>query len=137
MSSKMLRTGANKRGHMRENVIQTNEVLFLAGGDFKLNGNPLQKFKGIIAAHMEFGVSGNPELMGALIAENGRAQQQQGLGHGQEVTNNRDVRNMIDHNYISGNPTMSGDTDQLVPEPPGQAIPFGAVMESWREVVEQ
>lgn len=119
----------------RQNVLVTSQVLFLAGNDLKINGNPSQKFTGLMAAHMEFDVSGAPYLQGALIAENGRAQEAQGRGRGQEVTSGRDVKNMVDQNWIGGDPSITDDTDASDDSLTGQT-PAAANMEAWREVVE-
>ena len=118
----------------RENVLLTNEVLFLAGNDLKINGNAEQHFNGVMAAHMEFDISGAPVLEGAVIAENGRAQAAQGLGRGQEITAGRDVKNMADWNWIGGDPSIIGITD---PSGSGGTPPVGtgAVLEAWREVI--
>jgi Tfp pilus assembly protein PilX len=119
----------------RENVLFTSQVLFLSGNDLKINGNPSQKLSGLMAAHMEFDVSGAPYLRGALIAENGRAQEAQGLGRGQEVTAGRDVINMVDKNWIGGDPSITDDTDAINNNLVG-ATPAAANMEAWREIIE-
>jgi hypothetical protein len=119
----------------RQNVLFSNEVLFLAGNDLKINGNPSQHFTGLMAAHMEFDISGAPWLEGAVIAENGRAQEAQGYGRGQEVTSNRDVKNMVDKNWIGGDPSITDDTDSSSSNTSASA-PAAANMEAWREVIE-
>ena len=48
----------------RENVLLSNKILFYAGNDLKINGNADQHFSGIMAAHMEFAISGAPNLAG-------------------------------------------------------------------------
>jgi hypothetical protein len=48
----------------------TENLLLVAGGDVKINGNPDQSFQGIIAAHEQLLVSGNPTLNGFIVVEN-------------------------------------------------------------------
>lgn len=52
-------------------VIKTalRDTLFVAGKDVKINGNPDQSFEGLIAAHEQVGISGNPNVNGYIIAE--------------------------------------------------------------------
>jgi cytoskeletal protein CcmA (bactofilin family) len=47
----------------------TENLLFVAGKDLKINGNPHQSFQGILAAHEQVSVSGNATLTGFIIAE--------------------------------------------------------------------
>lgn len=51
--------------------IQTHliDTLFIAGLDIKISGNPNNGFNGLIAAHEQFMLSGNPTINGFLIAE--------------------------------------------------------------------
>lgn len=118
----------------RQNVLLSNEVLFYAGNDLKINGNQTQQFTGLMAAHMEFDISGAPFLEGTLVAENGRAQEAQGYGRGQEVTAGRDVKNMVDQNWIGGDPMIeteaeSNESSETSPTP-------AANMKAWRESIE-
>ena len=76
---------------------EVRDLLFVAGNDLKINGNPSQKFHGVMAAHMEVSVSGNPNYQGRIIAENGA---------GQEVTTGQTPENIVDQNEFSGNPTQ-------------------------------
>ena len=120
----------------RENVLLSKEILFYAGNDLKINGNTLQNFSGLMAAHMEFSVSGEPSLEGALVAENGRAQEAQGFGGpGQEVTIDRFVKEMITFNWIAGNPSIiGGSMDSPIKLAPW-VDPYASV-EAWRELIE-
>ena len=43
-------------------------IMFMAGTDIKINGNPNQVYNGIIAAAEQINVSGNPTIEGVLIA---------------------------------------------------------------------
>lgn len=47
----------------------TENLLFIAGEDIKISGNPQQSMDGIIAAHEQIQISGNPGLRGFIIAE--------------------------------------------------------------------
>jgi hypothetical protein len=99
-----------------------NEILFFAGNDLKINGNPEQEFIGLLATHMEIQVSGNPFVIGAIIAENGAGQEQQS---GQEV------KNIVDKNEFNGNMTMNAAGVEM--------FNVGATKEltvtAWRELV--
>lgn len=118
----------------RQNVLFSNEVLFYAGNDLKINGNQSQQFIGLMAAHMEFDISGAPWLEGALVAENGRAQEAQGYGRGQEVTDGRDVKNMVDQNWIGGDPTLVTEAESNQSSSTSQTA--AANMKAWRESIE-
>ncbi len=102
---------------------EANEILFLAGNDLRIEGTPGNEFRGIMAAHMEVGVSGNADLSGSIVAENGLH------AMGQEVvTDSRVVTNLIDTNYFSGNLSMEASGTGL-----------GAIKQltvtAWRELV--
>ena len=107
-------------------LLRSSQVLFLAGNDLKFNGNAANTLLvGVMAAHQEFSISGNPQLTGALIAENGYYQA------GQEVTFDRLVDDgIVAENYISGVPTIT-DFASL-----NGGAQSDATMEAWRELVE-
>lgn len=46
------------------------DTLLIAGGDIKISGDPAQSFTGLIAAHEQVWVSGDPVLNAAIVAEN-------------------------------------------------------------------
>ena len=48
----------------------TENLLLVAGGDVKISGNPNQSYQGIIAAHEQLSLSGNPTLNGFIVVEN-------------------------------------------------------------------
>ena len=63
-------------------------VMFIAGGDVKLNGNPDQYFgNGMVYAYEDIGISGNPPMKGNIMAYNGSS-----------------VHTLVDQNYVSGVP---------------------------------
>jgi len=102
--------------------VVANEILFLAGNDLKINGNPSQEFNGILAAHMDVGFSGNPQLNGSILAENG-------LHHmGQEVTTGQLEKNIVDFNNFNGNMIMVASGNGL-----GGVKKLAAT--AWRELV--
>jgi hypothetical protein len=68
----------------------TENLLFVAGGDIKINGNPQQSLQGILAAHEQVSISGNPSLTGFIIAE--------------DAANNSST---VVENRISGNMTVN------------------------------
>ncbi len=62
-----------------------DNLLFVAGGDLKINGNANQSFEGVMAAHEQVDISGNPNLDGFIIAEGAS-----------------NVHDYVDNNSISG-----------------------------------
>lgn len=52
------------------NAPELQGILFIAGTDLKINGNPDQEFAGILAAHEQIDISGAPNFNGCIIAEN-------------------------------------------------------------------
>ena len=47
------------------------QIVFLAGRDLGIAGTPSQSFEGLLAAHEQVDISGNPSVLGAVLAENG------------------------------------------------------------------
>lgn len=47
------------------------DTLFVAGRDLKVSGNPASGFTGLLAAHEQIQLSGNPTVLGYVIAEDG------------------------------------------------------------------
>ncbi len=74
-----------------------DNILFYAGNDLKINGNPDQDFFGILATHMDIQISGNPNLTGTIIAEN------ELHGSGQQVQSGQEVKSLVDKNEFNGN----------------------------------
>ena len=70
------------------------DLLIVAGGDLKINGNISQKLEGYFLVHEQVEVSGNPNLEGAIVAEDVE-----------------DVHGFVNENKISGsmNLTYNGD----------------------------
>ena len=76
-----------------------SEFAILTQDALKINGNPGQVMDGVMAAHMEVTVSGNPNYQGRIIAENGYHHA------GQEVLSGQLVQDLVTLNEFSGNPT--------------------------------
>jgi hypothetical protein len=72
--------------------IQTSltDTLFIAGLDIRISSNPTQGFNGLIAAHEQFSLSGNPTINGFIIAEDASS-----------------TSNTVTSNTVSGNPTIN------------------------------
>jgi hypothetical protein len=70
-------------------------VLFMAGRDLRVSGNPDQSHEGFMAAHEQFNISGNPVLNAALIAND-------------KCDSPASAVAQSDHE-ISGNPTITYD----------------------------
>jgi hypothetical protein len=74
--------------------------LLIAGADIKMSGNPTQGFNGLIAAHEQIAISGNPSITGSIIAEDAAS-----------------ASGTVTENKVSGNATISYSC--------GLATPFG------------
>lgn len=78
------------------------DTLFVAGLDIKINGNPNQSFTGLIAAHEQVSISGNPTITGYILAEDWPSTSGTATG-----------------NILSGNPIITYDCG-LNPPVPGK-----------------
>lgn len=94
------------------------DLLFVAGNDLVISGNPDQSFHGIMASHMEIHISGNVNFEGQIIAENGT---------GQEVLGGQTVTDLTAGNYFGGNATQVNN----------RLSPWGYKLQrvAWRELV--
>jgi hypothetical protein len=122
-------------------VLQSDEILLMAGGDLNIQGNPASNFNfnGVIAAHDQFTISGNPRMSGAIIAENAKYTSKDfffgNIDSGERKTDH------ITMNQISGEPDIYGeaDLDNTVPASPDDSEPgdpAGANFKGWREVID-
>jgi len=68
------------------------DILFVAGGDLKINGKPEQEFVGYMLAHEQLEISGAPVLNGAMIAEDAE-----------------DNHDFVEENKISGSLNLTYD----------------------------
>jgi hypothetical protein len=100
-----------------------NEVLFLAGNDLMVVGTPAQDLNGILAAHMEVHLSGNPTVAGSIVAENGLH------GAGQEVTTGQAVVDLVVENEFEGSMVMDASGTAII----GGGNPVK--VSAWRELV--
>lgn len=66
------------------------DILFVAGLDIRMSGNPALGFNGLIAAHEQIDLGGNPTITGYIIAENATS-----------------TSNTVTASRISGNPTIT------------------------------
>lgn len=66
------------------------DTLFVAGLDIRMSGNPALGFNGLIAAHEQIDLGGNPTITGYIIAEDATS-----------------TSNTVTANSISGNPTIT------------------------------
>lgn len=100
-----------------------NEVLFLAGNDLQVVGTPEQDLNGILAAHMDVHMSGNPTVAGSILAENGLH------GAGQEVTTGQAVVDLVVENEFEGSMIMNAVGTAII----GGGNPVKVT--AWRELV--
>lgn len=100
-----------------------NEIMFLAGNNLTIAGTPGQLINGILAAHMEIQITGNPFLSGSLVAENGRHTM------GQEVTSGQAVVDLVTNNSVEGSVILDASGTALI----GGGDPL--VVAAWRELV--
>ena len=78
----------------------TPDLVFVAGRDIKITGNPNQSYEGVILAHEQVRISGNPSIEGAIIAEYAE-----------------DTGGPASENRISGNATITYNGNLLPPLP--------------------
>ena len=91
-----------------------DNLLFVAGGDLKINGNANQSFEGVMAAHEQIDISGNPNLDGFIIAEGAS-----------------DVHDYVDMNSISGDMQLTYDgLNTPFQDPLGEIVAL-----SWEEIL--
>jgi Tfp pilus assembly protein PilX len=81
------------------------QTFVIAGADVKISGNPNQQVPGLIAAHEQIHISGNPTINGFVIAEDAAS-----------------ASNTEKENQISGNPTIKYDCGVSTPFPGGLQI---------------
>jgi Tfp pilus assembly protein PilX len=91
-------------------------ILFMSGTDVKINGNPGQTFTGLIAAHEQFSVSGNPELQAAIIAEGAAS-----------------TSDLVVQNEVSGDMSLCYDGDFTIPGSENTGDGTARII-SWRDV---
>ena len=93
-------------------------LLFIAGTDVKIGGNFTSTFVGggVIAAHEQISVSGNPTVTGFFLAEN--------AAHSSTLVTNT---------FVSGNPVIT--YDGLPPPPANWTLPLRIA--AWQEVPSQ
>jgi Tfp pilus assembly protein PilX len=117
-------------------VLKSDEVLLLAGGDLNIQGNPASSFNfhGIVAAHDQITISGNPRMSGAIIAENAKYTSNDfffgNIDSGERKTD------MLTMNEISGEPDIYGSSNLGGAGDPGTGEPIGANLKGWREAIE-
>jgi len=92
-------------------------ILFMSGTDIKINGNPGQTYSGLIAAHEQFSVSGNPTIQGAIIAEGAAS-----------------TDSMVEENEVSGDMQLCYDGSFVFPGTEGGGGTGTAVMVSWQDL---
>ena len=96
----------------------TRDLLFVAGRDLKMNGNPDQVYEGYMLVHEQLEISGEPVLNGAIIAEDSVL-----LNGGDGLAS----ENLLNGNF---NLTCNGDLESLGAE---SEIQISTV--SWYEVL--
>ncbi len=77
---------------------KTPDLLFVAGRDIKISGNPNTSYEGVILAHEQIRISGNPSIEGAIIAEDAG-----------------NISSSVTENKISGNATITYNGGLLPP----------------------
>jgi len=92
------------------------DTLLVAGLDIKINGSPEQNFVGIIAAHEQIDISGNPVVSGFIYGENGGS-----------------ISGMATQNILSGNPDITYDCGLEIGQIAGASCWPQAVCRKWEE----
>ncbi len=92
------------------------DTLLVAGLDIKINGTPQQSFVGIIAAHEQIDMSGNPVISGFIYGENASS-----------------ISGMATQNILSGNPDITYDCGLEIGQIAGASCWPQAVCRKWEE----
>jgi hypothetical protein len=125
-----------------ENLLQVEEILMLAGGDLKLQGNLTQDnpsvFNGLIATHAEFQVSGYLRMEGAIYGEGNAYGGEYDFYPGGSSDGNELVQ--LENNELSGVSIIAGAMDvggggTGGDEEAGELTPGNVTSAGWREVV--
>jgi Tfp pilus assembly protein PilX len=74
-------------------------LALMAGRDLQVSGNATQRLSGVMAAHEQFDLSGNPALVGSVIGESTCSS----------------PASQYSENTVSGNPTITYDLDLEIP----------------------
>ena len=93
------------------------DTLLVAGLDIKINGTPDQSFVGIIAAHEQIDISGNPVISGFIYGENASS-----------------ISGMATQNILSGNPDITYDGGLEIGQIAGASCWPQAVCRKWEEI---
>ncbi len=80
-------------------------LLFYAGGDLKVNGNPGTNYQGLVYARSQCETSGNPTVLGSLLCL--------------DEPNAPGTIDLISENKINGNPTFTYDCGGMASSAPG------------------
>ncbi len=121
-------------------VFLSDEVLLLAGGDLNIQGDPSSNnynFNGVMAAHDQFTISGNPRLNGGIIAENAKYTSSSFFFG--NIDSGERKADHITMNEISGNPDIYGSMELGAAEgEPEESEPSetSANFVGWREVIQ-
>ena len=120
----------------RDAVLKSDEVLLLAGGDLNIQGNPDTNFNfnGMMAAHDQMTISGNPRLSGGIIAENAKYTDNRFFFD--NILSGERKDDMVIMNEISGEPDIYGRTNLGGSGAPSEGDPVGANLKGWREAIE-
>ena len=97
------------------NPVEVQQILFMAGTDIKIIGNPNQVFNGIIAAGEQFYLSGNINIEGSILA-----------------ADQSNISNLVTENTMSGTADIINDGGFSLPP-----VARGSELEvyTWRELL--
>lgn len=91
---------------------ETDGFGLIAGGDLKINGNPQQSYNGALLAREQIAISGNPNVIGYIIATNAASSS----------------------TVVTGASTISGNVN-ITYNGGGPGIPGGITVDLWQELL--
>ncbi len=117
-----------------DQVLKNYQVLLLAGGDLSLKGNSTtaHNFNGVLAAHGQFELAGNPSIQGGLFSEGASYSDESEFFDNIDLSKQKTVG--VTEDTIHGNPDL-WDAINLGGDP-DEGPPLGVTLATWRELVD-
>ena len=126
--------------YAKDHVLQTHQVLLLAGGDIKIEGQFHSNFGvgGVIATHNYFDISGEGAYEGGVFSEGNR------YGGFYDFFDNFKNEKYLDADYnviatdayFYGSAELGGPGESEPEEEPEEGEPIRADIKGWREVIQ-
>lgn len=125
----------------KDAVLKSNEVLLLAGGDLKVQGqssfdDATAAFSGLLATHDQLYISGTTKLHGGVLAENRKYTAYDSSLYANVKDGQKGATEQLNENVISGELFITGGANMGGAGEPSTGDPLGANLKGWREAIE-